>query len=138
MTHLLNDQLFRERSLSSLAGFFSLLALVLACLGLYGTLSYGVVRRTPEIGVRMALGARRQDVLALVVRQGLKLVRIGLVIGLGAALALTRLVSACLRCRRRPDDLRRRFAAADSRLPDRVWPARPAGRGTIRWALRYE
>ncbi len=96
MTHLLNDQLFRERSLSSLAGFFSLLALVLACLGLYGTLSYSVVRRTAEIGVRVALGAQRQDVLALVVRQGLTLVLIGIGIGLGAALALTRLVSSLL------------------------------------------
>jgi predicted permease len=96
MTALIDDQLFRERSLSSLAGFFSLLALVLACLGLYGTLSYSVVRRTSEIGVRVALGARRQDVLALVVRQGLKLVLIGLVIGLGAALAMTRLVSSLL------------------------------------------
>jgi predicted permease len=96
MTHLLNDQLFRERSLSSLAGFFSLLALVLACLGLYGTLSYSVMRRTREIGVRMALGARRQTVLSLVVRQGLTLVLIGVCIGLSAALALTRLVSSLL------------------------------------------
>lgn len=96
MSAMLDDHLFRERSLSSLAGFFSLLALVLACLGLYGVLSYNVVRRTPEIGVRMALGARREDVLALVVRQGLKLVLLGLGIGLGAALALTRLVSSLL------------------------------------------
>ncbi|OHB63201.1 MAG: hypothetical protein A2Y77_07750 [Planctomycetes bacterium RBG_13_62_9] len=96
MTHLLNDQLFRERSLSGLAGFFSLLALVLACLGLYGTLSYSVVRRTSEIGVRVALGAQRHDVLALVVRQGLTLVLIGIGIGLGAAFAVTRLVSSLL------------------------------------------
>jgi predicted permease len=96
MNDLVNDQLFRERSLSSLAGFFSLMALVLACLGLYGTLSYSVVRRTREIGVRMALGARRQTVLSLVIRQGLKLVLIGLGIGLGAALAATRLVSSLL------------------------------------------
>jgi len=96
MTALLNDQLFRERSLSSLVGFFSLLALVLACLGLYGTLSYSVVRRTREIGVRLALGAQRQDVLSLIVRQGLKLALIGIVIGLGAALVVPRLVSSLL------------------------------------------
>ncbi len=96
MNDLVNDQLFRERSLSSLVGFFSLLALALACLGLYGTLSYSVVRRTREIGVRMALGARRQTVLTFVVRQGLKLVLIGIGIGLGAALAATRLVSSLL------------------------------------------
>jgi predicted permease len=96
ITDLLNGQLFRERSLSSLAGFFSLMALVLACLGLYGTLSYSVVRRTREIGVRMALGARRQTVLSLVIRQGLRLVLIGIGIGLGAALAATRLVSSLL------------------------------------------
>jgi putative ABC transport system permease protein len=96
MDTLIDDQLFRERSLSSLVGFFSLLALVLACLGLYGTLSYNVVRRTCEIGVRMALGAQRQTVLSLVVRQGLKLVLIGIGIGLGVALAATRLVSSLL------------------------------------------
>jgi predicted permease len=96
MTDLVNDQLFRERSLSRLVGFFSLLALVLACLGLYGTLSYSVVRRTREIGVRMALGARRQTVLSLVVRQGLKLVLIGVGLGLGVAFAVTRLVSSLL------------------------------------------
>jgi predicted permease len=96
MKALIDDQMFRERSLSSLVGFFSLLALGLACLGLYGTLSYSVVRRTREIGVRMALGARRQTVLSLVLRQGLKLVLIGIGIGLGAALAATRLVSSLL------------------------------------------
>ncbi len=96
MNALIDGQLFRERSLSSVVGFFSLLALVLACLGLYGTLSYSVVRRTREIGVRMALGARRQTVLTLVVRQGLKLVLIGVGIGLAAALAATRLVSSLL------------------------------------------
>lgn len=96
MNDMVNNQLFRERSLSKLAGFFSLLALVLTCLGLYGTLSYGVVRRTREIGVRMALGAQRQKVLLLVIRQGLRLASIGIVIGLGAAVAMLRFVSSLL------------------------------------------
>lgn len=96
MNNLINNQIFRERSLSSFAGFFSLLALVLACLGLYGTLSYTVVQRTREIGVRMALGARRQDVVSFIGAQGLKLVLLGIAVGLGTALVLTRLVSSLL------------------------------------------
>jgi ABC-type antimicrobial peptide transport system permease subunit len=96
MTDLLNDQLFRERSLSSLAGFFSLSALALACLGLYGTLSYGVVRRTCEIGVRMAPGAQTYDVLFAVIRKGMTLTVVGCVLGVILAVALTRVVSSLL------------------------------------------
>jgi len=68
----------------------------LASLGLYGALSFGVVRRTREIGVRMALGANVRDVLALVVRQGLALALLGCVLGLAGALALARLVASLL------------------------------------------
>jgi predicted permease len=93
---MLDDQLFRERSLSSLAGFFSLLALVLACLGLYGTLSYAVTRRTREIGVRMALGAQTRNVLAAVIRQGMALTLLGCGLGVVLAVALTRVVSSLL------------------------------------------
>jgi putative ABC transport system permease protein len=96
MNDLLNDQLFQERSLSSLVGFFSLLALALACLGLYGTLSYAVVRRTREIGVRMALGAQEHDVLSVVIRQGMTLTLIGCGLGAILAVALTRVVSSLL------------------------------------------
>jgi predicted lysophospholipase L1 biosynthesis ABC-type transport system permease subunit len=96
MDALVNEQLLRERTLSQLAGFFSLLALVLACLGLYGLLSYGVVRRTREIGVRMALGAQARDVLSLVVRQGMALTLLGCILGVALAAALTRLVSSLL------------------------------------------
>ena len=96
MEDLLDQQLFGERLTSELAGFFSLSALSLACLGLYGILSYAVARRTQEIGVRMALGARAGDVLSLVIRQGMVLVLAGCVLGVVLALTLTRLISSLL------------------------------------------
>jgi ABC-type antimicrobial peptide transport system permease subunit len=79
-----------------LATFFGLLALLLACIGLYGVLSYGVARRTNEIGIRMALGARGVSVLWLVLREALLLVAIGLVVGLVASFALTRTAASLL------------------------------------------
>jgi ABC-type antimicrobial peptide transport system permease subunit len=86
----------QERTLARLGGFFSLFALSLACLGLYGVLSFSVVQRTREIGVRVALGAQRRDVLSLVVGAGLKLTLTGLALGLIAAMAATRLVASML------------------------------------------
>src|SRR5207302_8680667 len=65
--------LFQERLVARLSGFFGLLALVLACVGLYGLLSFEVSRRTREIGIRMALGAQSESVLKLVLRQGIVL-----------------------------------------------------------------
>jgi len=76
--------------------FLGLLALALAGIGLYGVMSYSVTNRTREIGVRMALGARRRDVLNLILRQGMKLTLIGVAIGLAASLALTRLMKSVL------------------------------------------
>jgi predicted permease len=93
---LFNDQLRRERMLSQLAGFFSMSALALACLGLYGNLSYTVVRRRREIGIRMALGSQRHNVLSDVIRQGMKLTLIGCGLGVVLAVALTRVVSTLL------------------------------------------
>jgi putative ABC transport system permease protein len=93
----LRDQaLIQERLLAELSGFFGLLALLLACIGLYGVMSYGVARRTHEIGVRMALGARRVDVVRLVMRATMSLVVVGLIAGLGAALATTHLIESLL------------------------------------------
>jgi predicted permease len=86
----------RERLLATLSSGFGLLALLLSCLGLYGILSYAVARRTSEIGVRMALGADRRDVLWLVLRDALRLVLIGSALGVPAALAAARLVTSQL------------------------------------------
>jgi putative ABC transport system permease protein len=77
-------------------GSFGLLALVLAAIGIYGVMSYGVSRRTREIGIRMALGAESRDVMNMVLRQGMTLAGVGVVIGLLAAFALTRVMRSLL------------------------------------------
>jgi predicted permease len=88
--------LFQERLVARLSGFFGLLALALACIGLYGLLAYEVARRTREIGIRSALGAQRGDVLRLVVKQGLLLALVGAVAGIGAALGVTHYLKSML------------------------------------------
>jgi predicted permease len=88
--------LVQQKLVARLASFFGLLALLLACIGLYGVMSYGVARRTNEIGIRMALGARGGSVLWLVLREALLLVAIGLVIGVLTSLAVTKTAASLL------------------------------------------
>jgi ABC-type antimicrobial peptide transport system permease subunit len=88
--------LFQERLIARLASFFSLLALILACIGLYGLLSYEVARRRREIGIRMALGAQIRDVLRLIIKQGIALALVGAVVGIAAALGVTRYLTSML------------------------------------------
>src|SRR6266540_3206325 len=86
----------QERLFATLSSFFGLLAVMLAAIGLYGVMAYSVARRRNEIGIRMALGAQRRDVIRLVLRESLLLVALGAGIGLATALATTRLISAQL------------------------------------------
>ncbi len=96
MRDVVNESLVQERFLAQLGSVFSLFALLLACIGLYGVMSYSVTRRTNEIGIRMALGAESRDVIRLVMREVLLLVVLGAGIGLTAALFSTRLVASLL------------------------------------------
>jgi putative ABC transport system permease protein len=96
MESLLSTSVARSRFSALLLAVFSVVALVMAAVGIYGVMSYSVLQRTHEIGVRMALGAQRFDVLKLVVKKGVVLALIGVAIGLGASFLLTRLIATML------------------------------------------
>ena len=96
MEQALAESVAARRFSMILLAVFALLALTLAAVGIYGVISYSVAQRTREVGIRMALGAKTIDVLKLVIRDGLKLVLIGVAIGLAGALLLTRLMTTLL------------------------------------------
>jgi len=95
-TETIDRLLFNERLVAQLSSVFGGLALVLACVGLYGLLSYEVARRTREIGIRTALGAQRREIFRLVLRQGLTLTIFGAVVGITAAIGVTRYLGSLL------------------------------------------
>jgi putative ABC transport system permease protein len=96
MDELMAVSLAQERFNMSLLGLFASLALVLAAVGIYGLMSYAVTQRTHEIGIRVAIGAQRRDVLGLVVAEGTKLALLGIVVGVAFALVLTRFMTSLL------------------------------------------
>ena len=93
---LVGRSITTERAIAQLSGFFGLLGMLLACVGLYGVMSYNVSSRTNEIGIRLALGARPRDIFKLIARQSMTLVLFGVVVGLSAAFAVTRLIASLL------------------------------------------
>lgn len=96
LSEQVNQSLLQERLVSSLSGVFGLLALLLSCIGLYGVTSYNVMRRTQEIGIRLALGAKRSDVLRMLLWEGFVRIASGLALGLIASLAATRILVSLL------------------------------------------
>ncbi len=95
-SELVDENLVQERLVATLSGFFGGLALLLAAVGLYGVMAYTVQRRRREIGIRMSMGAGRSQVVWMVTREALGLIVAGIILGLPAALAASRLLSSML------------------------------------------
>jgi ABC-type antimicrobial peptide transport system permease subunit len=137
----MREVLSEERAMASLLASLSILGMILAAVGLYAAVAYLVTRRTRELGIRMALGARRGDVLRLVLVQGLRLSGAGAAVGLAGALAVSRLMSRFI-YGVTPTDLLSYLAsilvAVSVALLACYFPARRATRVDPLVALRYE
>jgi predicted lysophospholipase L1 biosynthesis ABC-type transport system permease subunit len=96
MTDVMHESIARPRFLTLLLAIFAAVALSLAAVGTYGVMAYSVAQRKQEIGIRMALGAQRSTVLGMVLQQGFSVAAIGLVLGIGGSLALSKLLSSLL------------------------------------------
>jgi ABC-type lipoprotein release transport system permease subunit len=96
MRELASRETARSRFTGWLMGIFAASALLLAMIGIYGVISYAVTRRTQEIGIRMALGAARGEVMGMIVRHGMRMIVTGLLLGAAAAFPLTRLIETLL------------------------------------------
>ncbi|HEX3231856.1 MAG TPA: FtsX-like permease family protein, partial [Pyrinomonadaceae bacterium] len=131
----------QEKLVAELVSFFGLLALLLACIGLYGVMAHGVVRRTKEIGIRMALGAERGRIVWMVMRETLLLVLLGIAIGVPIALGAARLISSQLFGLNPADPLSLIVAAlvlTGVACLSGFLPARKASKVNPLIALRYE
>jgi len=138
---MIGEKLLPERLMATISGFFGLLAVLLATVGLYGVISYTVVRRTNEIGIRMALGANGRDVMTMVMREAAVLLVAGLTVGTLLALGAARIASSML-FGLRPDDPAAFTAAivalGAAALVASYSPARRATKVDPMVALRYE
>ncbi len=142
---IVNDMISQERLTALLSSAFGLLACLIAAIGLYGVVAYGVSRRTNEFGIRMALGAQRGDIRTLVLRQTLAVVLCGVAIGIGGSLAVVRLLSSAINGMLygiKPTDISLFMGATISlvaiALLAAFLPARRASRVDPIVALRYE
>ena len=137
----IDEAVFQERIFARLTSLFGVLALLLACLGLYGLMSYSVARKSNEIGIRLALGAQRDRILRWVLIEALGLVLFGLALGIPVALGATRLISSQLYGLKPNDALTLSLATlllAAVALVAGYIPARRATKVDPMVALRYE
>jgi ABC-type antimicrobial peptide transport system permease subunit len=140
-TDQINQTLFQERLFARLTGFFGILAGLLGCIGVYGIMAFATAGRTREIGIRIALGASRPEILSMVLRETFVLVAAGIAAGIAVALEASRVISALLYGLKPTDPLTLAGAAllmfAAAAVAGYV-PARRAAKVDPMVALRYE